>query len=163
MFSRKQEVEDDMKCGVGIPVFSIQQFTFIPKFWYCFLIYLSLIKSQLPSLICWYSPNMKWCIHHTWKKRWERYKWQVCSFVTIVKVTHHSLTERSISVIWVLCFLAELKQSFRNKETRWIKWDPNINENQKPTLFLLNNQAQQSTLFFTKQKAILHGFYTSPL
>lgn len=99
----------------------------------------------------------------------ERDNWKVCGFMKIEKMIHLSLIERNIHVIhvtWFLCFLArlaDLKESFKNKEMRWIKWDPNINAKQKSTLQLLNNQdppywpLQNCKKFYIGYTCLLHG------
>lgn len=51
---------------------------------------------------------------------------QVRGFMKTGKMTHASLIE--ILVSFDFCFLADLKESFKNKETGQIKWDQQ-NEN----------------------------------
>lgn len=66
---------------------STQHFTFIFEFWYCFLNYLVL---QRVKLHCWFADiqqllNNVYIVHEGRDN-----EWQVCGFITMVKMIHHS-------------------------------------------------------------------------
>lgn len=103
-----------------------------------------------------------------WREHWERQRKSLWLYEDRKDDTSFSHWEKHSCHSCHLIFmfrgrLADLKESFKNKETRWIKWDPNINAKQKSTLPLLNNQdppywpLRNCKKFYIGYTCLLHG------